>query len=72
MLDAEGKNIDAVMIATPDHMQHAAALLCMQHGKHVLLRKAAPPVPSGNRKLLAEAAVKYKVRHADGQPGLQP
>src|ERR1019366_6024234 len=29
MLDKEGKNIDAVMIATPDHMHTPIALLCM-------------------------------------------
>src|ERR1019366_5501711 len=35
MLDKEGKNIDAVMVATPDHLHTPIALLAMQHGKHV-------------------------------------
>src|SRR5512132_1360144 len=35
MLDKEGANIDAVMIAVPDHQHAPIALLCMQHGKHV-------------------------------------
>src|ERR1017187_6681648 len=35
LLEKEGKNIDAVMIATPDHLHSPIALLCMQHGKHV-------------------------------------
>ena len=32
MLDKEGKNIDAVMVATPDHLHTPVSLLCMQQG----------------------------------------
>ena len=44
LLDKEGKNIDAVMIATPDHL-HApiALLLYAAHGKHVWLRENPDP-----------------------------
>src|ERR1039458_4191176 len=35
MLDKEGKNIDAVIIATPDFMHGTAAMWGMERGKHV-------------------------------------
>jgi hypothetical protein len=38
LFDAESKNIDGVMIATPDHLHAPVALLAMQHGKHVTAR----------------------------------
>jgi hypothetical protein len=68
MLDAEGKNIDAVMIATPDHMHTPAALLCMQHGKHVYCEKPLTRTV-WESQLLAEAAVKYKVATQMGNQG---
>ncbi len=39
MLDKSGRDIDAVVIAIPDHNHAAAALACMQLGKHVYLEK---------------------------------
>ena len=39
MLDKEAKNIDAVMVTTPDHMHAVHALPCMQLGKHVYVEK---------------------------------
>ena len=39
MLDKEGKNIDAVIVATPDHMHATAAMWCMERGKHVYVQK---------------------------------
>src|SRR4030095_11472704 len=35
MLDKQGKEIDAVLISTPDHMHAVMALACMELGKHV-------------------------------------
>ena len=35
MLDKEDKNVDAVMIAIPDHMHGTAAMSAMERGKHV-------------------------------------
>ncbi|MFH1068132.1 MAG: Gfo/Idh/MocA family oxidoreductase, partial [Candidatus Glassbacteria bacterium] len=32
MLDKEGRNIDAVIIAIPDHMHATAAMWCMERG----------------------------------------
>jgi hypothetical protein len=39
MFETEGKNIDAVMIATPDHMHTPVALLAKPHGKRVYCGK---------------------------------
>ena len=68
MLDAEGKNIDAVMIATPDHLHTPVALLCMQQGKHVYCEKPLTRTV-WEARLLADAAVKYKVATQMGNQG---
>lgn len=39
MLDKFGKSIDAVMVATPDHMHAPIALLYMRAGKHAYVEK---------------------------------
>jgi predicted dehydrogenase len=39
MLDERGGDIDAVVVATPDHMHAYAALTAMQRGKHVFVQK---------------------------------
>ena len=68
LLDKEGNSIDAVMVATPDHLHAPVALLCMQHGKHVYCEKPLTRTPSEAR-LLAEAAVKYRVATQMGNQG---
>jgi hypothetical protein len=68
MLDAEGKNIDAVVISTADHMHAAVALRSMQHGKHVYVEKPVTRTP-WEARLLADAAVKYKVATQMGNQG---
>jgi len=52
------KNIDAVVIAMPDHWHTPAALLALQAGKHVYLEK---PVSHNPREgeMLIEATAKY-------------
>jgi hypothetical protein len=39
MLDKMHRDIDAVIIATPDHTHFAAAMACMELGKHVFVEK---------------------------------
>lgn len=68
MFEKEGKSIDAVMIATPDHMHTPVALLAMQQGKHVYCEK--PLVRTAwEAQLLIDAAAKYKVATQMGNQG---
>src|SRR5262245_4999318 len=60
MLDKESKNIDAVIIAIPDHMHGTAALWAMERGKHVYVEKPLTRTVAEAR-MLTEAAAKYKV-----------
>lgn len=68
MFEAEGRNIDAVMIATPDHLHAPISLLAMQMGKHVYCEKPLTRTAWESR-LLASAAVKYKVATQMGNQG---
>src|SRR5271165_2196651 len=68
MFETEGKNIDAVMIATPDHMHTPVALLAMQHGKHVYCEKPLTRT-AWEAQLLADAAAKYRVATQMGNQG---
>ncbi|MGD0778392.1 MAG: Gfo/Idh/MocA family oxidoreductase, partial [Candidatus Solibacter sp.] len=68
MLDKEGKNIDAVIVAIPDHMHATAAMWCMERGKHVYVQK--PLVRTiWEARQLKEAAAKYKVASQMGNQG---
>ncbi len=55
MLDEQGDNIDAVLIATPDHMHYPAAVLAMSMGKHVYVEKPATHTIGEARALKALA-----------------
>lgn len=68
MLDKELKNIDAVTVATPDHMHASQALAAMQRGKHVYVEKPLTRTP-WEARLLTEAAAKYKVATQMGNQG---
>lgn len=68
LFDAEGKNIDAVMVATPDHMHTPIALHAMQMGKHVYCEKPLTRTVWEGR-LLAAAALKYRVATQMGNQG---
>jgi predicted dehydrogenase len=68
MLDRQGKEIDAVVIGTADHMHATCALYCMQAGKHVYVEKPLTRTP-WEARLLAQAAEKYKVATQMGNQG---
>ena len=54
----EHKDVDAVVIAMPDHWHAPAALLAMKAGKHVYLEKPCSHSPAEG-EMLVEAAKKY-------------
>jgi hypothetical protein len=68
MLDKEAANIDAVIIAIPDHMHATAAMHCMERGKHVYVQKPLCRTIWEARQL-NEAAAKYKVATQMGNQG---
>lgn len=68
MLDKEGKNIDAVIVATPDHMHGIAAMHCMEQKKHVYVQKPLVRTVWEARQLRA-AAAKYGVATQMGNQG---
>lgn len=68
MLDKEAKNIDAVIVATPDHMHGMAAMWCMERNKHVYVQKPLVRTVWECRQL-KEAARKYKVATQMGNQG---
>jgi predicted dehydrogenase len=60
MLDKEGKNIDAVLVATSDHVHAPATAMALRMGKHVYCEKPLThTVPEA--RLMAELAKKAKV-----------
>ncbi|HYV55699.1 MAG TPA: Gfo/Idh/MocA family oxidoreductase [Chitinophagaceae bacterium] len=67
LLDKE-KNIDAVIVTTPDHMHAVISLAAMQLGKHVYCEK---PLTHDiyEARVLTEAAKKYKVITQMGNQG---
>lgn len=68
MLEQMNKEIDAVMIATPDHTHAVCALAAMQLGKHVYVQKPLTHTVYESRVLL-EASRKYKVVTQMGNEG---
>ena len=62
------KDIDAVIIATPDHTHTVAAMAAMELGKHVYVQKPLTRLVSETR-LLTEMARKYRVATQMGNQG---
>jgi predicted dehydrogenase len=67
MLETQ-KDIDAVIVATPDHSHAVVAMAAMQLGKHVYVQKPLTRTVSEARAL-TEAARKYKVVTQMGNQG---
>ena len=68
MLDKSGKEIDAVVIGTPDHMHATCALACMQAGKHVYVEKPLTRT-AWEARLLKKASARYGVATQMGNQG---
>ena len=68
MLDKMGKEIDAVIIGTPDHTHAIISMEAMRRGKHVFCEKPLAHSVDEVRQLMA-AAGKYKVVTQLGNQG---
>src|SRR2546422_2759171 len=68
MLDKMGKEIDAVVIGTPDHTHAVIAMEAMKRGKHVYCEKPLAHSVHEVRQLMA-AAHRYKVVTQLGNQG---
>ncbi|MEI7945344.1 MAG: Gfo/Idh/MocA family oxidoreductase, partial [bacterium] len=68
MLDKLGKEIDGVVIATPDHTHAVIAMECMRRGKHVYVQKPMAYSVYEARQM-TEAARTYKVATQMGNQG---
>ncbi len=69
MLDKREKEIDAVLVATPDHTHAPASLRAMRRGKHVYCEKPLTWSIEEARRM-AEAAQKYGVVTQMGTQGM--
>lgn len=69
MFDKIGKEIDAVMIATPDHARFAIAMAAIRHGKHVYAEKPLCHTINEVRLLTEEAAKHPKIVTQMGNQG---
>ncbi|MCP4257433.1 MAG: Gfo/Idh/MocA family oxidoreductase [Planctomycetes bacterium] len=68
MLDKEDKNIDAVVVATPDHVHAVASMAAIKRGKHVYCEK---PLTHSvyEARMVAQAAREHKVATQMGNQG---
>ena len=68
MLDKEDKNIEGVVVATPDHLHAIVSMAAIKRGKHVYCEKPLTHTVF-EAKALAEAAREHKVATQMGNQG---
>ncbi|MCX5645624.1 MAG: Gfo/Idh/MocA family oxidoreductase [Phycisphaerae bacterium] len=68
MLDKEDKNIDGVVVGTPDHLHAPISMAAIKRGKHVYCEKPLTHTVRES-KLLAEAAREHNVATQMGNNG---
>ncbi len=69
VFDKEANNIDAVMIATPDHHHYPASVIALQSGLHCYTQKPLVHTPWEARQLTALAAANPKLVTQMGNQG---
>ena len=68
MFDKEARNIDAVLVSTPDHVHATASMWAMSRGKHVYCQKPLTRTV-WEAQQLTEAAAKFGVATQMGNQG---
>ena len=68
MLDKMGKDIDAVVVSTPDHTHFAATMAAMEMGKHVFCEKPLAHTV-WEARTMKKAAKHYKILSQMGNQG---
>ena len=68
LLDEMGRDLDAVVVSTPDHHHAPASIRAMRMGKHVYCQKPLTHTPFESR-LMRETAKKYNVQTQMGNQG---
>jgi len=68
MLDKQGKEIDAVVVSTPDHFHAVASITAMKMGKHCYTEKPLTHSVYEARQM-REVAAKHKVATQMGNQG---